>query len=343
MNQILTIFSFTIGSIQDAAKNAQYSKRAVSRIPSIFLPLLNQFVGLVKTDKNVCSDTAVGSSISYLPWLLFLFKATIRQFVIFVYPSTQCQFEKRSLLNMRAQNEASFTRKQPEDYLVSILIPTFNRAELLVERAIPSALRQTHKNIEIIIVGDHCTDNTEERVKEIHDKRLRMINLQTQGIYPKERTWRWQVAGTKPVNVALDLSKGDWIAHLDDDDVFSPDHVEVLLDFALKNNLEMAYGVVERETSKGQWVLFGTPKPGIGSLTRPSAIYRNYLKFFKWDVESWRLNEPGDGNLWKRMILAGVKIGFLPRIVGKCYFARNINKKLVNVRLLEDKPCGLQS
>jgi hypothetical protein len=60
-------------------------------------------------------------------------------------------------------------------------------------------------------------------------------------------------------------------------------------------------------------------------------------------VESWRLNEPGDGNLWKRMILAGVKIGFFPRIVGKCYFSRYINKKLVNTTAFEEKSCDIQS
>ena len=43
---------------------------------------------------------------------------------------------------------------------ISICIPTFNRAELLMERAVESVFSQTYKNFELIIVGDHCTDNT---------------------------------------------------------------------------------------------------------------------------------------------------------------------------------------
>ena len=61
--------------------------------------------------------------------------------------------------------------------LVSICIPTFNRGSILIDRAVKSALSQSYKNIELIIVGDHCTDNTAELLAKIKDPRLRFYNL----------------------------------------------------------------------------------------------------------------------------------------------------------------------
>jgi Glycosyl transferase family 2 len=55
------------------------------------------------------------------------------------------------------------------DPLVSIPIPTFHSADTLCERALASVRAQTHSNWEAIVVGDHCTDNTEERVAAIGD------------------------------------------------------------------------------------------------------------------------------------------------------------------------------
>lgn len=54
--------------------------------------------------------------------------------------------------------------------LVSIIIPTYNRAELL-KRAIESALAQTYKNIQIIVVDDASEDNTPEVVQSFKDSR----------------------------------------------------------------------------------------------------------------------------------------------------------------------------
>ena len=55
------------------------------------------------------------------------------------------------------------------------------------------------------------------------------------------------VAGVVPQNYAIESCSGDWIAPLDDDDEFSRDHIEVLLNYAIKNDYEMAYGKAEME------------------------------------------------------------------------------------------------
>ena len=57
---------------------------------------------------------------------------------------------------------------------VSVIIPTYNRANL-VAKAIKSVLNQTYKDFEIIIVDDGSTDNTGEIIRGFKDKRIKYI------------------------------------------------------------------------------------------------------------------------------------------------------------------------
>jgi glycosyltransferase involved in cell wall biosynthesis len=206
--------------------------------------------------------------------------------------------------------------------LISVIIPTYNRSRLLVERAVASVLRQTYPNFEIVIVGDHCTDDTEERLRKIGDARIKFFNLPERGNYPAEPQKRWLVAGTVPNNKALKLAKGDWIASLDDDDEFSPDHLDVLLKHALENKLEMVYGIVQMEKELGKWDNMGSDPLECGHISRTSTLYNSRLKIFKYDTEAWKNLEPADWNLWKRMKEAGVRIGFVNKIVGSHYMEK---------------------
>jgi glycosyltransferase involved in cell wall biosynthesis len=95
------------------------------------------------------------------------------------------------------------TKKEP---IVSVIIPTYNRANLL-GKAIQSVLDQTYQNFELIIVDDGSTDNTKELVEKFNDKRI---------IYTKLR----ENSGSSviPRNIAMKVSKGKYIALLDSDD-----------------------------------------------------------------------------------------------------------------------------
>lgn len=203
--------------------------------------------------------------------------------------------------------------------LVSVLIPTYNRGKLLTERTIPSVLSQTYKNFELIIVGDNCIDDTEKLISKINDKRITFYNLSERGEYPEKPLDRWSVAGTVPANKAIELCSGEWIAHLDDDDEFSEDHLEILLKFALDNNYEMVYGKVKREIKPGIWLELGSYPLKWGEISRMAALYHSNLKFFKYDIDSWKYGEPADWNMWRRMKEAGVRIGFTNKLVGKHY------------------------
>lgn len=207
-----------------------------------------------------------------------------------------------------------YNQKEP---LVSILIPTCNRAGLLAERSVPSALRQTYARVEIVIVGDACTDDTATLLAKIGNPRIRFVNLPWKEILPPDPWHAWMVAGTQPANFALALARGQWVAWLDDDDEFSDDHIETLLSACLARRLEFAYGIMSDELASGQWRPVGAFPPELGHICNASVLYAAYLSFLRYDAAAWRYNEPGDWNLWKRMWGAGVRMGFVNQTVGR--------------------------
>ncbi len=112
-----------------------------------------------------------------------------------------------------------------ESKLVSVIISTWNAGEMLCNYSLPSVLSQTYKNLEIIIVDDGSTDNTEELVNDIPDSRI---------IYKKiERgnNTNWYATGTEAINTGLSLATGSFVSHLDDDDFFVENKIETLVEF----------------------------------------------------------------------------------------------------------------
>jgi succinoglycan biosynthesis protein ExoO len=102
---------------------------------------------------------------------------------------------------------------------VSVIIPAYNTSAY-ISRAIESALTQTLKNIEIIIVDDASTDNTLAIAKSFTDPRLQVFtNSQNLG------------ASTSR-NVAINQASGRWIAVLDSDDWYAPERLERLVRLA---------------------------------------------------------------------------------------------------------------
>ena len=97
--------------------------------------------------------------------------------------------------------------------LVSIVIPTRNRPGLVV-RAIESALNQTYRTIEVVVVVDGADENTARVLAEIADPRLCVVTLPQSGGAPEAR------------NVGVRRARGRWVAFLDDDDEWLPAKIE---------------------------------------------------------------------------------------------------------------------
>lgn len=104
---------------------------------------------------------------------------------------------------------------------VSVIVPTWNRAAK-VELAIRSVLSQTHAPLEVLVCDDGSTDDTERVVASFNDKRV----IWLPGV--------WSGRPAVPRNRGLGHSRGDWIAFLDDDDVWLPEKLEKQLVLANK-------------------------------------------------------------------------------------------------------------
>ncbi|HDD44817.1 MAG TPA: glycosyltransferase [Candidatus Desulfofervidus auxilii] len=99
---------------------------------------------------------------------------------------------------------------------VSVIIPTYNRANFLKE-AIESVLNQTYKDYELIIVDDGSTDETQKIIAQYKNK-LKYIVIPHHGV-------------SKARNVGIKRAKGEFIAFLDSDDLWHPKKLEVQINF----------------------------------------------------------------------------------------------------------------
>lgn len=95
--------------------------------------------------------------------------------------------------------------------LVSVVIPSYNGADWVLE-SVDTALKQTWENLEVIVVLDGSTDRSEEILTNYH---------------PRVRAIRQDNAGPAVArNTGIRASKGDYIALLDDDDLWAADKIE---------------------------------------------------------------------------------------------------------------------
>ena len=189
----------------------------------------------------------------------------------------------------------------PERPLVSVIVATYNRARPLIERCVPSVLGQTYDNLELIVVGDCCTDETEELLAAIDDPRLIFINLPQRSTYPEDPERRWMVAGTPPRNRGLAAARGEFITYLDDDDEYALDRLEKLVKFASEEGCDLVWHPFWLETPTGEWIVVEAEKFAYPQISTASVFYRSWFKKIPWNLEAHWLLEPDDWNLLRRI------------------------------------------
>lgn len=96
----------------------------------------------------------------------------------------------------------------------SVIIPTFKR-KLKLQRAILSVIKQTYKEWEIIIVDNNSNDGTKELVKSFNDNRIRLFNINNNGVIAASR------------NLGIKKSKGNYLSFLDSDDWWHKDKLSL--------------------------------------------------------------------------------------------------------------------
>lgn len=100
--------------------------------------------------------------------------------------------------------------------MVSVIMPVYNAADT-IEQAVWSVLKQTHRNLELLIVDDASIDNTLSVVASFDDPRIELLRLDRNGGPGAAR------------NAALDIARGDWVTLIDADDLWDTRRIEVML------------------------------------------------------------------------------------------------------------------
>ncbi len=192
--------------------------------------------------------------------------------------------------------------------LVTIIIATYNRPDTL-HWAIESALLQDNPHWHMLVVGDKCSESTADCVSKFADERIRYVNL----------SQRFGEQGG-PTSVGMQLAQTEYIALLNHDDCWLPNHLSLALD-TLNNsmadfyisraaftgdNLHNGHYSFLRSTPAGRsyagifsgahhyfeptssWVLRRNAALKVGPWQHSSKLYRTPLN--DWALRAWRCN-----------------------------------------------------
>ena len=111
-------------------------------------------------------------------------------------------------------------KTKPGTPTVSVIIAAYNRSNVL-RYALRSALAQDFSDFEVLVIGDACTDDTEEVVASFADPRVSYLNLPLN--FGEQ---------SGPNNVGIARAQGRYIAFLNHDDFWFPDHLSAAVQLA---------------------------------------------------------------------------------------------------------------
>lgn len=156
------------------------------------------------------------------------------------------------LLRTKQMDEPTYQKKQLEakailrkedgieriDGLVSVIMPSY-QTEAYIRDSITSVLNQTYPHWELLIVDDASKDNTLAVVEAFDDERIHF--------YRNEFNQGAAISRNK----ALALARGEWIAFLDSDDLWSPSKLEKQIHFMKENGYDFSYTYYEEMDELG--------------------------------------------------------------------------------------------
>ena len=146
---------------------------------------------------------------------------------------------------------------------VSVIVPVYN-VERFLKECVDSILSQTYKYFELILVDDGSTDSSgylcDEYAKK--DSRIRVLHKKNGGLSDAR-------------NKGIEIAKGSYITFIDSDDCVSPEYLEILIECAIKENVEIVQGLNTSDRSR-----LGTANDYGGKLYRTTKeVMCDYLLF----------------------------------------------------------------
>jgi glycosyltransferase involved in cell wall biosynthesis len=183
---------------------------------------------------------------------------------------------------------------------VTVIIPTFNYAEVL-PYSIGSVLRQTFTDFELLVIGDHCTDQSESVVRSIADSRVRWINPDVNAGHQ-----------SGPNNEGLRQGRGELAAYLGHDDLWLPRHLELAVR-AIDRGTDVSYALTEIVPVDDRLPTFAPQElnylPGMW-IPPTSVVHRRQPAL---DIGGWRHfrdvpDKDPESDLWNRLHAAGQRV-----------------------------------
>lgn len=248
--------------------------------------------------------------------------------------------------------------------LVSIITPTFNRADVL-ERCIKSILNQTYKKFKLIIIDDASSDNIQKEVMKYKNKDKRIHYIKN----------KKNIGPSASRNKGIKIAKGEFIAFLDSDDSWDKNHLKRNIEFFSKQDIDLIFSDVSSFKENGELTLKslfktkGIPQDKhyglidskkrwyniqntrewlIEFLTKQALIYPStvvYKNIGKLFNEKYRLHE--DVIFFSDMIINNAKFGLIDKVGCKrfeshdnlsvCYTQKQrirFNKKRLDMKCL---------
>ena len=224
--------------------------------------------------------------------------------------------ENRRLLEAARQDpEYGQAFDEPEP-LVTVILPTYGRADLLRSRSLPAVLGQTHEALEVLVISDAVDSEAEAAVLEADDPRVRYVALTQRYVYPDSHR-HWLAASTLARNEGYRLARGRWLFDFDDDDTLPADAIARLLEAARERRSEAVQGVIRHRLPDGA-TQDEVPTPP-DRLPLKGAVVHSCLRFFGREHVASAFGIPGDWFRGERMVRAGVRIEVVDHVTYEYY------------------------
>ena len=221
--------------------------------------------------------------------------------------------------------------------LVSVVIPTYNRCKEL-KRALESVLSQTHKNLEVIVIDNNSTDNTNAMLESLNDQRIRLLKINNNGVIAASR------------NLGIQASKGKWIAFLDSDDWWYSNKLEKVMCYC-NSGYDVCYHDLKIVSSHGGFCLrqkklsgYQVKTPVFNDLIQLGNALSNSSVVVKSSVikeagglcEDIKLIAAEDYECWIRLSKLTNKFKYIPETLG-CYWigAANTTSAILSLTNLQ--------
>jgi len=210
-----------------------------------------------------------------------------------------------------ARRTKLYSKAYRENPSVLVYIPSYNRCEYLLSRSLPSVLAQTYKNIEVVVIDDGSNDQTRETIEKMFEGKVKVVTNERENYrYPNVSLYHWFAGPVDAANLALKLSRCEWIARIDDDDEWQAHHIERAIDHLLQSKSEFYSADYLTFTHDNQIIqrISKDTESGIGGTQ--TWVYNGALNKIRYNMHCWRktTNRVNDTDIQDRFYRAGVKI-----------------------------------